>query len=123
PSSQSTSMFNSLNSIQSLPPKILKDIRDAFSDAIRWAYVALIPFVAVAAIGGFFLREVKITRTPEEEAQRQQELNKVDHELGRVPNENREVPRGRRPRVKVYGPIMAIIWCCQAIGDMTGLRK
>src|SRR6266496_944804 len=68
PSGQST--FNSLNSIQSLPPTILKDVRDAFSDAIRWAYVALIPFVAIAAIGGFFLREVKITRTPEEEAQR-----------------------------------------------------
>jgi len=121
PSGQST--FNSLNSIQSLPPTILKDVRDAFSDAIRWAYVALIPFVAIAAIGGFFLREVKITRTPEEEAQRQHERNKVDSELGQVPTENGEVPRARRPRVKVYGPIMGIVWCCQAIGDMTGLRK
>ena len=123
PSGQSTSSFSSLNSIQHLPPSILKEVQNAFSDAIRWAYIALIPFVAIAAISGFFLREVKITRTPEEEAQRQQKLNKVDAELGQIPNENGEVPRPRRPRVNVYGPITGIIWCCQAIGDKTGWRK
>src|SRR5271169_3475902 len=70
PSDKSTPSLSSLNSIQSLPPSILKEVQNAFSDAIRWAYIALIPFVAIAAISGFFLREVKITRTPEEEAQR-----------------------------------------------------
>jgi fucose permease len=122
PSGQNTS-FSSLNSIQHLPPSILKEVQNAFSDAIRWAYIALIPFAAIAAISGFFLREVKITRTPEEEAKRQQELNKVDAELGQVPNENGDVQRASRPRVNVYGPITAIIWCFQAIGDKAGWRK
>ena len=123
PSGRSTSSLSSLNSIQSLPPSILKEVQHTFSDAIRWAYIALIPFAAIAAIGGFFLRDVKITRTPEEEAQREQRRRKVDAELGQVSNENGEVPRARRPRVNVYGPITGIIWCCQAIGDKTGWRK
>ena len=123
PSGQSSSSFGSLSSIQRLPPSILKEVQNAFSDAIRWAYIALIPFASIAAISGFFLRELKITRTPEEEAKRQQERNKVDTELGQVPNENESVPRTRRPRVKVYGPAMGIIWCCQAIGDKMGWRK
>src|SRR5215471_20459407 len=123
PSGQSSSSFSSLTSIQHLPPAVLKEVQNAFSDAIRWAYIALVPFAAVAAISGFFLREVKITRTPEEEAKRQQERNKTDAELGQVSNKNEAVPRTRRPRVKVYGPVMGIIWCCQAIGDKMGWRK
>jgi hypothetical protein len=123
-SGQRASSFSSLSSIQSLPPAILTQVRNAFSDAIRWGYIALIPFVCIAAISTFFLREVKITRTPEEEAQRQRTLNETDAELGKLPShQNDGVTRTHRPRVKVYGPIMGIIWCCQAIGDKMGWRK
>src|SRR5271170_814733 len=92
PSGQSmASSFNSLTSIQQLPPDILAQVQNAFSDAIRWAYVALIPFVCIAAIGCFFLREVKITRSAEEEAERQAKLGKVDPELGRLSSKTGEV--------------------------------
>jgi hypothetical protein len=123
PSGQRTSSFRSLTSIQSLPPSVLIQVQNAFSDAIRWAYIALIPFVGIAAISTFFLREVKITRTAEEEAQRQQALRKTDAELGQVPRQGDVVTRTHRQRVKVRGPIMGIVWCFQAMGDKMGWRK
>jgi len=131
-----SSSFNSLTSIQQLPPNILVQVQNAFSEAIRWAYVALIPFVSLAAIGSFFLREVKIKKSSEEEAERQAQLAKDDPELGQVSKKEGEVlpdssanenstgesTRSHRPRVKVYGPVMGIVWCCQWIGDKTGWR-
>lgn len=123
PSGQNSSSYRSLTSIQSLPQSVLTQVQHAFSNAIRWAYIALIPFVCIAAISAFFLREVKITRTAEEETERQQALNKTDAELGQVANQNSEVTRTHRPRAKVYGPVTGIIWCCQAIGDKYGWRK
>src|ERR1700738_2535531 len=61
-----TTSYTSLNSIQSLPPAVIAQVQDAFSEAIRWAYIALLPFVCIAAISSLFLREVKIERSPEE---------------------------------------------------------
>jgi hypothetical protein len=119
----SGSSLNSLNSISNLPPEVLTAVHNAFSNAIRWAYIALIPFVSIAAIGCFFLREVKIERSPEEIARREQEKTRQDAELGQVTNENGEVTRTHRPRIKVYGPIGGIIWIGQAIGDKMGWRK
>jgi hypothetical protein len=123
PSGHASSSISSLPSIQSLPPSLLTEVQDVFSNAIRWAYVALIPFVSIAAIGSFFLREVKIERSTEEEVQREEERKKEDAELGQVPNNDGEVARTHRPRIRVFGPVTAIIWCCQAIGDKMGWRK
>jgi len=121
-SGSSSSSLNSLNSIQSLPPAILAQLQNAFADAIRWGYIALIPFVCIAAISAFFLREVKIERSVEEERRKQEEKEKTDAELGHVPVQS-DGSRPRRPRVKIYGPLGAIIWVCQAIGDKMGWRK
>jgi len=122
-SSGGATSYNSLGSIQSLPPAILLQVQNAFSDAIRWAYVALLPFVCIAAVSAFFLREVKIERSAEEERSREQERQKQDAELGQVTNERGEVQRTSHPRIKIVGPIGAVIWCFQAIGDKMGLRK
>jgi hypothetical protein len=104
----------------------MKQVQDDFADAIRWAYIALLPFVCIAAISVFFLREVKIERSASEEARKTEQQNKADAELGQVPNGSNldgVATRTHRPRVKVYGPIMGIVWCCQAIGDKMGWRK
>jgi CBS domain containing-hemolysin-like protein len=131
-SNSSSSSLNSLGSIQSLPPDTLIRVQDAFSDAIRWAYIALLPFVCIAAISAFFLREVKIERSVEDEQRREAERN-GDGEMGTsavgpstagqsgVGGGSAVV--GRKPRIKIYGPFGAIIWCCQAIGDKMGWRK
>jgi CBS domain containing-hemolysin-like protein len=129
--SSSSTSFSSLNSIQSLPPALRLQVQDAFSDAIRWAYIALLPFVCIAAISALFLREVHIERSPEEIARREQEQNKEDAELGQTTgqtgeqtiNMTGEVTRRRRPRIKIYGPLSAIIWCFQALADKMGWRK
>jgi len=126
PSGQSSSSLSSLSSIQNLPPGILKQVQNDFADAIRWAYIAILPFVCIAAISVFFLREVKIERSAAAEARKAEQQNKSDAELGQVtsgPSEDGAATRTHRPRVKVYGPIMGIIWCCQAIGDKMGWRK
>ena len=132
PSGQSSSSINSLSSIQSLPPAIMQQVQNDFADAIRWAYVALLPFICISAISVFFLREVKIERSAAEEARQAEKQTKSDAELGQVPtgtsanadsSVNTAATRTHRPRVKVYGPVMGIIWCCQAIGDKLGWRK
>lgn len=78
--------------------------------------------MCIAAISAFFLREVKIERSMEEERRKQEEQKKTDAELGQVPVQS-DGSRPRRPRVKIYGPLGAIIWVCQAIGDKMGWRK
>ena len=122
-----SSSFTSINSINSLPPAVKKVVQDAFAQAVKWAYIAMIPFVGVAAITVLFLRDVKIERSQADEAKRQQEKIKKDAELGQVPTgENLPAqprPQGHKPRIRVFGPISAIIWCCQAIGDKLGWRK
>jgi CBS domain containing-hemolysin-like protein len=118
--------FNSLTSIQALPPAVLLQVQNAFSHAIRWAYIALLPFVCTAALSSFFLREVKIPKKSEEEAEHQQARAKEDAELGQVPNvvsQSNETQRPHRKRITVFGPISGIIWCCQAIADKYGWRK
>jgi len=105
--------LNSLNSIQNLPPAILLQIQDAFANAIRWAYIAILPFVCIAAISAFFLREVKIEKSREEERRKEEESKRADAELGQVPSSaDGTSVRQHRPRTKVYGPIGAIIWIC-----------
>jgi hypothetical protein len=78
--------FSSLGSIQSLPPEMLGRVQDAFSEAIRWAYIALLPFVCIAAVSSFFLREVKIERSVEDERRREEERNR-DGEVGHMTGE------------------------------------
>jgi hypothetical protein len=124
-----SSSYSSLSSIQSLPPAIITQVQNAFSDAIRWAYIAILPFACIAAFSVFFLREVKIERSAEEIERREREKNRQDAELGHTTqngediNENGNVTRPRRPRVKIIGPIGVVIWCCQALGDKMGWRK
>jgi len=122
-----TTQYASLNSIQSLPPAVQLQVEDAFSDAIRWAYIALLPFVCISAVSSVFLREVKIERSSEEVADREREKNREDAELGRTTqetaNQTGQVTRTHKPRIKIYGPIGAIIWLCQALGDKVGWRK
>jgi fucose permease len=116
--------LNSLSSIQNLPPSVLAAIQDAFANAIRWAYIAILPFVCISAISCFFLREVKIERSSEEEQRKEEEKKKTDAELGQIPQDGSSgSPRQHKPRIKVIGPIGGIIWLCQALGDKMGWRK
>lgn len=123
-SGATSSSLNSLGSIQNLPPALLSRVQDAFSDAIRWAYIALLPFVCIAALSSLLLREVKIERSSEVERQRNTERNKEDAELGEsvTPETGTPQPSHRR-RIKIRGPVGAIIWCFQALGDKLGWRK
>ena len=125
PSGLSSSSLNSLGSIQSLPPSVLAIVQNAFSEAIQWAYIALLPFVGIAAISTFFLREVRIDGNTKDEVRRAAKRNEQDTELGQIRNENEEaeVTQRHRPRHRIYGPLGLIIWCCQAIGDKMGWRK
>ena len=120
--SSSASSLSSIAAIDSLPQNVLALVRQAFSDAIRWAYVALLPFVCIAAISAFFLREVKIERSNSSQAERRKGH---DEELGQVSPDSigPVVASSHRGRVAVYGPITAIIWCFQALGDKIGWRK
>ena len=76
-----TSLYASLGDIQSLPPPVREQVQDVFSDGIRWAYIALLPFVCTAAISSFFLWDVKVERSLKEVARREQ---KEDVELGQI---------------------------------------
>ena len=98
-------------------------VQNAFSDAIRWAYIALLPFVCIAAVSSVFLREVKIERSNEEQARQEDERNKEDAELGQTTNADGSPRRVYRRRIKIRGPAGAIVWCFQALGDKMGLRK
>jgi len=89
-----------------------------------------LPFACVAAITTVFLREVKIEKTPAEQAEREEQQAKTDAELGRIPHTNDDgtpnsvpEPPAHKPRIKIWGPISAIIWCFQAFGDKMGWRK
>lgn len=131
----SSSSIDSLSSIQSLPPEILALVQNAFSDGIRWAYIALLPFACISAIGSFFLREVKIERSEEERTESERRRNGKDEELGNVATGGNSEPSGGEtaeqtgvitthpPRIKVYGPVTAVIWCIQALADKMGWRK
>ena len=122
--SATSSSLNSLGSIQNLPPALLSRVQDAFSDAIRWAYIALLPFVCIAALSSLLLREVKIERASEVESQRNTERNKEDAELGESDILDTGTPQPTHPRrIKIQGPVGAIIWCFQALGDKMGWRK
>ena len=119
----SSSSLNSLASIQNLPPSLLSGVQDAFSDAIRWAYIALLPFVSIAAVSSLFLREVKIERSSEEQERQEDERNKEDAELGQRTNPDGTPQRRYRPRIRIRGPFGAVIGCFQALGDKLGWRK
>lgn len=130
PYAGSSSSLTSLNAIQNLPPAVLAAVQAAFANAVRWAYIAILPFVCVSAISTVFLRELKITKDPEEQAEHDAQQAKTDAELGNVPQMNEDgtatnpaQPRKHKPRIKIYGPIGAIIWCIQALGDKMGWRK
>jgi hypothetical protein len=76
-----TSLYASLPDIQSLPPLLREQVQDVFSEGIRWAYIALLPFVCTAAISSFFLWDVKVERSSKEAAGREE---KQDVELGQI---------------------------------------
>lgn len=119
------SNLSSLSSIQNLSPSVLSAIQGAFADAIHWAYIAILPFACISAISCFFLREVKIERSREEEQRKEERQKATDAELGDVPQGSNisGSPREHKPRIKVYGPIGGIIWLLQALGDKMGWRK
>jgi len=124
----------SISSISQLPTPLLNAVQGAFANAIRWAYIAILPFACVSALAAFFLREVKIPK--KEKAEHQAGMAKEDVESGQIPQEKEKggqetaqtsaagsaVPT-RKPRIKVWGPSTAIIWCVQALGDKMGWRK
>jgi hypothetical protein len=123
-SGANSSSLNSLGSIQNLPPSLRNSVQDAFSDAIRWAYIALLPFVCIAALSSLLLREVKIERSSEEQTRRNTERRKEDAELGETVTPVTGTPPPSHPRrIKIRGPVGAIIWCFQALGDRMGWRK
>ena len=121
-----SSSLDSLNAITSLPPNILIVVQKAFSDAIRWAYIALLPFVCIAAISSLFLGEVKVEGTPGTKAKEVQRAAKSrsreDLETGQLGLDMQGEPQ-HRPRIGIYGPLSLIIWCFQAIGDKFGWRR
>jgi hypothetical protein len=130
-SSAAAASSHSLDSIDSLPPAILTLVQHVFSDAIRWAYIALLPFVCIAAISSFFLREVKIERSASDEAKREKKRQAQDAELGQVMGdkatenggEGGQVVKTHRERITVIGPGTGIVWLVQAAGDRYGWRK
>ena len=52
---------SSLGDINALPPAIQAQVRAVVSDAVFWAYVAILPFLSLAGALAFFLGNVKIT--------------------------------------------------------------
>ena len=52
---------SSVQSIQDLPPDVQVLVRGWFSDAVYWAYVSILPFLALAGVLSFFIGNVKIT--------------------------------------------------------------
>jgi len=128
--SSNGSQLSSLDSIKSLPPAVLTAVQNAFADAVRWAYIAILPFACVSALTTIFLREVKVEKTPVEQAEQKEMQAKTDAELGQIQHTNEDgaagsaaQPPAHKPRIRIWGPISAIIWCCQAFGDKTGWRK
>jgi len=52
------SHFTSIQSIESFDPKLLHTITDAFREGVRWAFISLIPWTALAAIAAIGLRRI-----------------------------------------------------------------
>jgi hypothetical protein len=121
PSGLNSSSLSSLSSIQSLPPFLLAIVQNTFADAIRWAYISLIPFTSIAAIGTLFLREVRIEKSSVQNSKLPAKPKPEDIELGNVAPENNEA--SQPPRLKFYGPIGLVVWCIQLIGYKLGWRK
>jgi len=120
PSGLNSSALNSLGLIQSLPPSVLALVQNAFSDAVRWAYIALIPFASLGVVGAVFLREVHIERSSGSQKPRPRTETDGDTELGHM--RNRSTSTGR-PKATIYGPATLIVWCFQAVADKMGWRK
>jgi len=120
PSGLNSSALNSLGLIQSLPPSLLALVQNAFSDAVRWAYIALIPFASLAVVGAVFLREVHI-ESSSGGRRRQAEMQKErDTEAGHVKERSASA---HPPRATIYGPATLIVWCFQGVADKMGWRK
>ena len=123
PGTSVSSSLDSLNAISSLPPRILVIVKNAFSDAIRWAYIALLPFVCIAAASALFLGEVKVEGSGGSKSKGvQKPRSDNDLEVGQGgPTVNGERPHRRR--IGIIGPLSLIIWCWQTVGDKVGWRK
>ena len=120
PSGLNSSAINSLGLIQSLPPSVLALVQNAFSDAVRWAYIALIPFASLGVIGAVFLREVHIEKRSG--GQKRQPRTEKDGQADLRHTKNRSTLTDR-PRATIYGPATLIVWVFQAVAEKIGWRK
>ena len=44
--------------INQLPPEVQQIVRDAFRNGVRWCFISLIPWTALALIGTLFLSNI-----------------------------------------------------------------
>lgn len=57
-SSGGGSGLSSIQSLDGLPGTAQTTVRDAFRDAVRWAFVALVPWAGVATVSSLFLSRI-----------------------------------------------------------------
>jgi hypothetical protein len=57
-----------LNELSQLSPAAAEAVRSAFSNAIRWSYIALLPFCCLSAVTAFFLGNMPTRDPPAAEA-------------------------------------------------------
>jgi hypothetical protein len=80
-SSHSASGMASIQQIQNLPPATATAVREVFRNGVRWAFISLIPWVALAALSSFFLSKIvdpDAEKRKEAEVARREEIEEIE---------------------------------------------
>lgn len=75
--------LDSIQSLEGLPPVVQQIIRDAFRNGVRWSFISLIPWTALAVVLSLFLSKI-----PDPDAQRtdhDEEIKLPEYDETRIP--------------------------------------
>ncbi|CCM03054.1 uncharacterized protein FIBRA_05173 [Fibroporia radiculosa] len=101
--SQASASLSSIQSINALPSELQSYVKDAFRDGTRWAFISLVPWAALAAIGTLFLSKIRDTdREPEVQEEIYMEV-KQDSAETRVLHSQRAFVLGNPAEEEVTG--------------------
>lgn len=97
--SGSASGIVSIQQIEALPPQAVEAVRDIYRNAVRWAFISLIPWVGLTAIASLFLSNIT-DLDAERKRQENEEARKLRKEL--IENGDEYAILGPEPKYEVF---------------------
>ncbi|KAK1230454.1 hypothetical protein PQX77_006464 [Marasmius sp. AFHP31] len=89
--SQYTGNIGSLKSINELPQAMQVVVREAFRDGVRWCFISLVPWAAVAFLLTLYLSDIPDSESQGKMSERKEDSKESEMELNRVPDIEREL--------------------------------